>query len=435
MDGTLAMTQRERDRLRMVEAIESKRLTQSEVSVQLGISVRQVKRLVRRVREQGAKGLVSGRRGKPSNRRTDLVERQRIIDVVATQYVDFGPTLASEYLQAHHGFAQSTETLRKWMIQAGLWKARRARNKRVYQLRERRARVGELIQIDGSPHKWFEDRGPYCTLIIFVDDASSRILYARFEQAESTQAYLRGLRHYVSTLGRPVAFYSDRHSIFTKHDPEDPAPTQFERAVRALDVEPILALSPQAKGRVERSFQTLQDRLVKGLRMARACTIEQGNQVLDDFIVRYNQRFGCIPALSADAHRPGPSDAEQLQWITSIQHTRTLSKSLSCQYRGRLLIINTHGNPAYHLRGAQVTICDDNQTDQPTMLYHNKPLPYRMFSRDTDLLPRIVDDKTLNASVDRANEIQQKRASKPWTPPPNHPWRQTGKKPTLSIQP
>lgn len=435
MDGTVAMTQKERDRLRVVEAIDAKRLTHAEASVQLGVSVRQVKRLVQRVREQGAKGLVSRRRGKPSNRRTDLVERQRIVDLVASQYGDFGPTLASEYLQAHHGFEQSTETLRQWMIDSGLWQARRARNKRVHQLRERRARVGELIQVDGSPHKWFEDRGPYCTLIIFVDDASSRILYARFEEAETTQAYLHGLRHYVGTLGCPVAFYSDRHSIFTKHDPEDPVPTQFERAVRALDIEPILALSPQAKGRVERSFQTLQDRLVKGLRLARACTIEQGNQVLDDFITRYNQRFGCIPAISSDAHRPGPSDADQLKWITSTQHTRMLSKSLSCQYRGRMMIINTEGDPAYHLRGARVTVCDDGQDDQPILLYRNKPLPYRMFDRGTDLSPRIVDDKTLNASVDRANEFQQKRLRQPWIPPDNHPWRQTARKEPPPLQP
>lgn len=269
MEGVVAMSVKERDRLKVIEAVIEKRVKQSKAAERLGLSVRQVKRLVRAHRESGAAGLVSKRRGRPSNRRIENAEREAILACVRSRYADFGPTLASEYLSSYHGFARSVETLRQWMIEDGLWQPKRQRRQRPFQLRERRACVGELVQIDGSPHAWLEDRGPRCTLIAFIDDATGRLQYARFESAETSRAYLHGLRAYVSRHGRPVAFYSDRHSIFTKHDPENPTPTQFERAGRELGIEPILALSPQAKGRVERSFQTMQDRLVKALAAGR----------------------------------------------------------------------------------------------------------------------------------------------------------------------
>jgi hypothetical protein len=349
----------------------------------------------------GVKGLVSRRRGRPSNRRIAESERQRIVRLVHSHYADFGPTLAGEYLSEHHGYGHSRETLRQWMIGAGLWRPKRVREKRVYQLRERRDRVGELVQIDGSPHAWLEKRGPRLTLIIFVDDASGRVQYGRFEAAETTRAYLRGLRAYVALFGCPVALYSDRHSIFGKHDPEDPEPTQFERAARALEISPILALTPQAKGRVERAFQTLQDRLVKALRLANVCSIEVANAFLPAFLARYNARFAVTPRASADAHRPLEASAQELGWITSEQSTRTLSRSLSCQYRGQLYLIDTGGAPAYHLRGAKITVCDDGPPAPVVLLHRGKPLLYRMFARP-DLPPRIADDKTLDTMVDEA---------------------------------
>jgi transposase len=263
------MSARERDRLRVIESVCERRIKLGQAAAQLGLSVRQVKRLVRAFRLDGARALTSRRRGRPSNRRIPHSERERFMGLVRRHYADFGPTLACEYLTEQHGFTRSVPTLRRWMIEAGLWQARTRKPKRAFQLRERRAAVGELVQIDGSPHAWFEQRGPRCTLIIFVDDATGRVQYARFEPMETSRAYLQALRSYVGRYGRPVSLYSDRHSIFGKHDPEDPAPTQFERAVRSLDITPILALTPQAKGRVERAFQTLQDRLVKALRLAK----------------------------------------------------------------------------------------------------------------------------------------------------------------------
>ena len=424
VEGELVtMSLRERDRLRVIEAVIEKRLKQWQAAERLGRSVRQIKRLVRAHRRYGARGLVSKRRGRSSNRRIDPAEREQVLATVRAQYRDFGPTLAAEYLQEHHGFSRSVETLRQWMIEAGLWQPKRARHKRVFQLRERRAAEGELIQIDGSPHAWFEDRAPRCTLIAFIDDASGRLQYARFVTAETARAYLQGLRAYLESFGRPVAFYSDRHSIFRKHDPEDPTPTQFERAVRALDIAPILALSPQAKGRVERAFQTLQDRLVKALRLAGVDTIEAANAFLPGFIARYNERFARTPRQSIHAHRPLPHSAEQLRWITSEQHLRTLSKSLSCQYRGKLYLIQTAGRAAYHLRAAKVTVCDDGYDDSIVLLYQGKPLPYRTFARH-ELPERIADDKTLDTMVQAAKQTQASASAVPTPKSYQQAWRQ-----------
>ena len=419
MEGVLAMSAKERDRLKVIEAVLEKRLQQGVAAERLGLSVRQLKRLVRAHRERGAVGLVSKRRGQPSKRRIEETEREAVLACVRSRYADFGPTLAAEYLTSYHGFARSVETLRQWMIEDELWQPKRQRRARPFQLRERRAGVGELVQFDGSPHAWLEERGPRCTLIAFVDDASGRLQYARFAPAETSRACLRGLRAYVACYGRPVAFYSDRHSIFTKHDPENPTPTQFERAVRALGIEPILALSPQAKGRVERSFQTMQDRLVKALRLAGIDTLDAANALLPRFIEHYNARFAKPPRSPADAHRPADIDAERLCHVTCEQHARTLSKSLSCQYRGRQYLIQTDGAPAYHLRGAPITVCDDGSDDTVVLLHQGKPLPYRVFARH-DLPPRIADDKTLDAHVEAA---KRRQAALPWKPPARHPWR------------
>jgi transposase len=418
-EGELTMSRKERDRLKVVEAVREKRLKQEEAAQQLKLSVRQVKRLVRAHREEGAAGLVSKRRGQPSNRRIEDAERAEVMACVCSHYADFGPTLAAEYLRSFHGFTRSTETLRQWMIGADAWTPKRQRRKRPFQLRERRSCIGELVQIDGSPHAWLEARGPRCTLIAFIDDASGRLQYARFESAETTRAYLSGLRAYVTRFGRPVALYSDRHSIFTKHDPEDPTPTQFERAARALGIEPILALSPQAKGRVERAFQTLQDRLVKALRLAGIDTVAAANALLPGFIEHYNARFGKMPKNSQDAHRALEIDIESLRWLTSEQHPRTLSKSLSCQYQGRQYLIQTQGAPAYHLRAARITVCDEGVEDTIVLLHQGRPLPYRVFARH-DLPPRIADDKTVDACVEAA--LQRQAPARP-NPPAGHPWR------------
>lgn len=318
-------------------------------------------------------------------------------------------------------------------MDAQLWQPKRIRPKRAFQLRERRSALGELVQIDGSPHAWLENRGPRCTLIGFVDDATGKLQYARFEPVETTRAYLRALQAYVAAYGCPVSLYSDRHSIFRKQDPEDPDPTQFARAARALDIEPILALTPQAKGRIERTFQTLQDRLVKALRLAGIDSLEQANDLLPSFIQDYNRRFARAPRSTQDAHRPLQLGPEQLLWITSEQHTRTLSKSLSCQYRGRVYLVQTGAAVGYRMRGARVTVCDRGEQRAPVLLYRNKPLTYRVIERH-QLASQIADDKTLNALVEKAKAINPKKSRNPTIPASNHPWRRSFK-PNASLSP
>ena len=425
MKGLLTMSKGERDRLRVIQAVQERRLTQAEAAQRLELSVRQIKRLCRGLREHGESVVISKRRGKPSNRRIDQAERDRVLGLVRQHFADFGPTLASEYLVDNHGYRHCVETLRQWMMAGGIWQPRRQRKKRVFQLRERRSREGELVQIDGSPHAWLEQRAPRCTLINFIDDATGKWVYGRFVVAETSRAYLHGLHDYLRRFGRPVAFYSDRHSIFTKHDPENPVPTQFERAIRGLDIEPILARSPQAKGRVERSFQTLQDRLVRALRLAGVCSIDQANELLPGFIEHYNGRFAKPATDSRMAHRPVRQSAQALAWLCSEQYPRTLSRALSCSFRGRLLLVDTRGEPAYHLRGARVTVCDDGLSDEPVLLYQDQPLRYRVFDRSTPLPERIADEKTLDAAIDLALARQEPPA--PNVPSRNHPWRQSYK--------
>ena len=240
---------REVDRLGVIREVAGKRLRQREAGERMGLSVRQVKRLLRRYRELGARGLISGHRGRKASNAIAPEVRAEMVAVVRERYWDFGPTLAHEKLTEVHGYGVSVETLRQWMAEEGLWRTRKRRGMRVHQSRPRRSALGELVQIDGSPHAWFEDRGPYCTLIVFIDDATSRLMALRFFEAETTEAYLRTLRGYLDQYGRPVAVYSDKHSIFRVNlkDREGEL-TQFTRALKTLDIQPIHANSPQAKG-------------------------------------------------------------------------------------------------------------------------------------------------------------------------------------------
>jgi len=238
----------------------------------LGRSERQVWRLLKAFRVAGVSGLTSKRRGRPSNRKTAAAVRAAALWIVRHNYADFGPTLAAEKLAGEHGFSFSSETLRKWMIADGLWLDRQQRQQRIHQPRSRRDCVGELVQVDGSEHRWFEDRGPQCTLLVFVDDATSRLMHLQFVESESTFAYFDAARAYLEAWGKPIAFYSDKHGVFRVNHPGalgGDGMTQFSRALHALNIDIICANSSPAKGRVERANRTLQDRLVKELAAGR----------------------------------------------------------------------------------------------------------------------------------------------------------------------
>lgn len=271
----ITMSRKELGRLETLIDLHEGRMTAGRAASLIGVGERQVFRLLRSFRTRGAAGLVSRRRGRPSNRRYDDRVRTAALTLVRECYPDFGPTLAAEKLAERHGLKLGRETVRRWMVEAGLWVRRKDRGPRVHQPRHRRECVGELVQIDGCEHRWFEDRGPACTLLVFVDDATSRLMHLSFVPSESAFAYFRAAGVYLETHGKPVAFYTDKHGVFrVAHDgtARGDGMTQFDRALAELNIDIICANSPQAKGRVERAHKTLQDRLVKELRLAGGLT-------------------------------------------------------------------------------------------------------------------------------------------------------------------
>ena len=272
----------------------------------LALSARQVHRLLRAYRRGGGAAIVHKARGRPSNNRIRDDVRDRALGLVRSTYADFGPTLAAEMLAEKHGLEVSRETLRNWMVEAGLWLSRKQR-RHFHQPRLRREALGELVQIDGSEHRWFEDRADPCSLLVFIDDATGRLMQLRFVPSESAFSYFEALRGYLEAHGCPVAFYCDKHSVFRvarKDAKGGQGMTQFGRALAELNIEILCANSSQAKGRVERVNRTLQDRLVKELRLAGIGGIEAGNAFLPGFMARFNARFAVAPARPGDLHRP-----------------------------------------------------------------------------------------------------------------------------------
>ncbi len=283
----ITLSQRERDRLKVLHEVQQKQLTQVAAAERLKVSDRHVRRMLLRLRECGDRSLVHGLRGRPSNRKLAARLEQKVLARLRQRYADFGPTLAAEHL-AQEGFSVSRETLRKWMTQATLWRPRSQRVKTIHVWRERRARFGELVMQDSSPFRWLEERGPACQLIALIDDATSR-MWGRFTAQDTTEENLRTLQGWLRRYGRPLAHYTDKASIFRKAGPQplpeqlrgDPLRTQFGRALHELGIEWIAAHSPQAKGRIERLFETLQDRLVKEMRLAGIESIAAANHFLE----------------------------------------------------------------------------------------------------------------------------------------------------------
>lgn len=274
--ATITMSLREADRLKTIQALVDRMLRVAQAAQRLGLSCRQVERLMIRYRAEGPAGLVSRKRGRASNRQLAPGVADRAVALIRERYPDFGPTLATEKLRECHGLVLGKETVRHLMISAGMWTPRRQRLPKIHQPRNRRACLGELIQIDGSDHPWFENRAQACTLLVFIDDATSRLMQLHFVPTESSFAYFEATRSYLEQYGKPVAFYSDKASIFRPNrDSADPArgATQYGRAPFELNIDILCANTSQAKGRVERANLTLQDRLVKELRLRGISTI------------------------------------------------------------------------------------------------------------------------------------------------------------------
>jgi transposase len=416
VDELLTMSNREITRLEIMQRLKEKRLTQKEAAGMLGISTRQVKRLWRAYRKRGAQGLVSKRRGKPSNNRLDAGVAQQALDLIKEKYEDFGPTLAHEKLTEEHQLQLSRESVRRIMIEEGVWKPKRAKQPSAHQMRERRACFGELVQIDGSDHDWFEGRGPKCTLLVYIDDASGQIGELWFVPDETFFAYFEASRHYFERYGKPAAFYNDKHGIFRVNQEQTvglgSGLTQFGRAMQELDIQIICANTPQAKGCVERANQTLQDRLVKELRLRGISDLDNANAFLPEFREDFNQRFAVQPRSTHDAHRP-LLKTENLDIIFTDQKTGTLSKNLTVQHNKVIYQIQST-RPDYTLRNATVTVCE-NAKGVVTILYKHEPLPYTIFHKPVRQA-EVVDTKTLD---------HQLKIPKP--PAPDHPWRTYGR--------
>jgi hypothetical protein len=344
MEAPVTMSNKELDRLKVIHSVIKKHLTWDEAAAQLDLSNRQVGRLCVRVRKEGNKGIIHRLRGKPSNHLLDPVTVNIATAIVKERYADFGPTFANEKLLECHKIDISTSSLRKAMIEANIWKPRKSHPKHR-QWRQRRSCIGELIQLDGSDHDWFEGRGPRCALLLFIDDASSKIIYAQFIPVENTFFLLSATKTYLLTHGRPVAFYVDKDSIYKinrqatiEEQLRDDQPiSQFTRAMHELDINMIFAHSPQAKGRVERSFDTHQDRLVKELRLANISDMKNANTFLQNiYIPKHNAKFAVAPASNYNAHR-SLLKSHNLDDILSVKTDRFIANDYTVRLRNTFL--------------------------------------------------------------------------------------------------
>lgn len=405
-EDRVIMSVKELRRVHVIRQTMEKQLTQVKAGTLLGLTPRHIRRLLARVAQAGDQGLAHRGRGTPSNRRFPETVKAKVLRLYAQRYGDFGPTLAAEKLAEHHGIMISAETVRGWLRDAGVDHfARRMRSHRSW--RERKAHVGELLQLDGSHHDWLEGRGPRCVLMAYIDDASSRV-YARFYEYEGTIPAMDSFTRYVTRHGIPLAIYADKHTTY-----QSPAPptleeqlagvkptSQFGRALGELGVELIPAHSPQAKGRVERLFKTVQDRLVKELRLAGIATLEEANRFLEGYLPIYNRRFAVPPAQAADLHRPRPAHRE-LDRILCLKTTRCLRKDFTIAHQGGLyqihetvraphVLVEEHVNGAMRITHQGRRLGFHAITSRPVKAAAVKPVP---------------------------------RARQPVTPRPDHPWR------------
>ena len=412
-DRTLTMSIKEIERCGILKMTDEKQITQSEGAKRIGVTERHYRRLLHKYRGQGPEGIVSGHKGKISGNRLTKEKEEKILKRLKEDYQGFGPTLASEKLLERDGIKVSKETVRQIMITSGLHKPKTRKNEKTRPLRQRRPRRGELVQIDGSYHAWLEDRAEKACLLLFIDDATSEILAAEFVEHESFWSYAALCKRYFSQYGLPEAFYADRFSVFRVNQTNvttTAAQTMFEQAMSALGIELICAYSPQAKGRVERANQTLQDRLVKEMRLEGISDYQQANTFLTKYIPSYNQKFAVQPADLIDSHEPLRPEND-LEWIFTKKFNRKLSKDLQFQYDRAIYQIQSE-RPAYALKGREVTVLE-NEHGKIKVLLNQTPLEFKRFIRQ----PK-------RNAVATGKDIEH-LSSKPAL---DHPWRSYGKK-------
>ncbi len=407
------MTLKELDRLTVVKRLENKDLNIRKAARELGISARQMKRIWKRYKQLGPKGVMSQRKGIPNCRRLAPEIRDTVLGLIREKYLDYGPTLVAEKLKEKHGVELSKEMIRRLMIGEGLREAKERKRYKVHPRRTRRSKKGELVQIDGSYEYWFEERGDKCCLIVFVDDATSEIPLMRFCHTETSEDYLKMLQIYLERYGRPLALYSDKHSIFRVNRKEryekGKCITRLHEVLKGLDIELICAHSPQAKGRVERANGILQDRLIKEIREKGINTIEEANAFLDEFTEKYNKKFGKIPASPENAHR-SLLVSHNLGELCMQKETRVLSKDLSFQYKNEIYQIETERR--HSLRGK----VDVFEAEGKIVMIQKEGrlLKYHKWKEKTPEPTSIIDTKELEVYW------HEKKGRKPGK---YHPWR------------
>jgi transposase len=430
----IALSQRERDRLRVLHEVQQKHLSQVAAAKRLKVTDRQVRRMLLRIREHGDGALVHGLRGRPSNRKLAGRFEQKVLARVGQRYADFGPTLAAEHL-AKDGLLVSRETLRRWMTKAAFWSPRRQRVKKIHVWRERRASFGELVMQDSSPFRWLEDRGPACQLIAVIDDATSRI-HARFSAQDTTEENLRTFGGWVRRYGRPLAHYTDKNSIFRSYRAAEiseqlqgeGARSQFGRALQELGIEWIAAQSPQAKGRIERLFATLQDRLVKEMRLAGIASIQGANHFLEiHFLPEWEQRFTVAARNPRNAHRRLGRE-QHLEEILSVRVARKVAQDHTVSWDGNRWGL-LREEVCAGLRGAAVEI-ERRLDGSHWMRYRGRylhlrpcPEPARRSASPSGLRPPGLAEQTPRP---------QTQIKPQYHVPAGHPWRRPWKRTFLS---
>lgn len=408
------MSEHELNRIEVLSQVTQGRMTVVAAAHVLELSRRQAQRLIKAFRSDGAAAIRHKARGRRSNNKINPAVQDYAVALVKERYADFGPTFAAEKLAEDHDLKVSRETLRKWMQDAGIWLSRTQR-RTFHQPRLRRECLGELVQIDGSDHHWFEDRGPRCTLLVFIDDATSTLMQLRFVPSESTSSYFEALDLYLAAHGRPVAFYSDKHTVFRAANQSAKSGhrmTQFGRALNQLNVEMLCANSSQAKGRVERANRTLQDRLVKELRLAGISDMEAANAFLPSFTERYNAKFTKVPRRADNLHRPMNIEPDRLRDVLCFRDERLVGKQLAFSYERQRIILAeneiTRGLPGKYVDTfAFPDGCFEAR-------WKGVSIPYSVFDKDQRVThAAITENKRLSAVLEHIKLAQDKSTPKP----------------------
>ena len=422
----IAMSNKEIERLHMMERVCRKEIRLNQAANILNVSKSQSIRIKKRYEEEGAKGLISRKVGAPSNNRLSEEQKSLVINFLKKEeHRDFGPLLTHEYLVKEHTNFMSLSSVRSLMIQEGIWKPRRSKAKKIYRLRQRKERKGELVQVDGSEHDWFEGRGPRCTLLVYIDDATNET-FAKFVKSENTWDYLKTTRSYIEQNGRPEAFYCDKHSVFRVNREgavSGDGKTQYGRAMEEMGIRLICANSPQAKGRVERKNRDFQNRLVKAMRLAKISTIEEGNKFLPDFLLELNDKFSKTPKNPLDAHR-SILERQDLDKIFCLKHTRQISQSLTFQYGGILYQVYAD-RLEYTLRKQEVTIFEneDGKLRVECRKKEIKAFPYKECAAPIE----VVSSKEL------LEKLAREPKKKTYKPPLTHPWKRGARRASKKV--